>query len=75
MFAHGINRKIFRVAHPLCAPTGNLSLKTPILIGLITINRKCNCKSNVSSRKLAILKTVSSGKVALPKTYITAFKK
>ena len=35
MFVHGINRKIFGVVHPLCAHAGNLSLKTPILVGLI----------------------------------------
>ena len=28
MFVHGVNRKIFR------APTGNLSLKTPVLVRL-----------------------------------------
>ena len=36
MFVHGINGKIFWVLHPLYAPAGNLSLKTPILVGLIT---------------------------------------
>ena len=33
------------------------------------INRKCNCKNDVSSWKLAVLKKASSGKVALAKTY------
>ena len=37
------------------------------------INRKCNCENEVSSRKLAVLKTISSEKVALAN--ITAFKK
>ena len=41
-FFYGFNRKIFH------APSGNLSLKT--------INRKCNCEDEVSSRKLAVLK-------------------
>ena len=33
---HCVNRKIFLEVHPLCTPPGNLDLKTPVLIGLIT---------------------------------------
>ena len=33
------------------------------------INRKCNCENEVSRRKLAVLKTASSEKVALAKMY------
>ena len=36
MSVHGINGKIFWVVYPLSAPAGDLSLKTPILVGLIT---------------------------------------
>ena len=39
------------------------------------INRKHNCKNKVSSPKSTILKTASTEKVALAKTYITALKK
>ena len=39
------------------------------------INRKCNYENNVSSWKSTILKTASSEKVALAKTYTTALKK
>ena len=39
------------------------------------INRKRNCENKVSSRKSIILKTASSEKVALAKTYITVLKK
>ena len=27
-----LNRKIMWVVHPLCAPDGNLSVKTPVLV-------------------------------------------
>ena len=37
----------------LCAPPDNLSIKTPLLLN---DNRKCNCESEVNSRKLAVLK-------------------
>ena len=30
------NGKILWVMHPLCAPEGNLSVKTPVLVWLIT---------------------------------------
>ena len=33
------------------------------------INRKCNCINEVSCRKLAVLKTVSSEKVTIVKRY------
>ena len=36
MFVYGINGKIFWVLRLLCAPASNLSLKTPILVALIT---------------------------------------
>ena len=39
------------------------------------VNRKRNYESKVSSRKSTILKTASSKKVALTKTYIIALKK
>ena len=39
------------------------------------IKRKHNCENKVSSPKSTILKTASSEKVALAKTYITALKK
>ena len=39
------------------------------------INRNPNCENKVSSWKSTILKTASSEKVALAKTYITALKK
>ena len=39
------------------------------------INRKHNCENKVSSPKSTILKTASSEKVALAKTYITALIK
>ena len=38
-------------------------------------NRKRNWENKVSSRKSTILKTASSEKVALAKTYIPALKK
>ena len=36
VLVHGINRAIFWEVHPLCAPPSNLSLKTPVLVRLIT---------------------------------------
>ena len=33
------------------------------------INKKCKCENKLSSRKLAVLKKASSGKVALTETY------
>ena len=34
------------------------------------ISRKCNCENEVSSRKTAVLKKASSGKVAPAKTFV-----
>ena len=56
------NEKILRGA----APPSNLSLKTTVLVGLIT---KCNCEHAVSCQNLAVQKTTSSEKVVLAKKY------
>ena len=77
MFAHGVNRKMFDVVHPLCEPTGNLCLKNPIIVGLIT---KWSIESVTVKTRLAVenqlfYKTASSEKVVLGKTHISALKK
>ena len=34
------------------------------------INKNCNCEEEINSRKLAVLKKESPGKVALAKTFV-----
>ena len=72
MFAHGVKRKFFEWGTHGYFQSKNSGISRG---NYYVINRKHNCENKVSSRKSTILKTASSEKIALAKTYITVLKK